>query len=426
MNPNSFEILATVLFAVAVLHTFLCGRLTALASRYPEGSFAENAYHLIGEVEVVFGFWAGVFLASVALFPAVGGAGRSLEYLEGLNLTEPAFVFVVMAIAATRPVMQLAESAIHRLAQWLPLPPRTAQVAVTLSVGPLLGSFITEPAAMTVCALLLHKSLFQHTTSERLRYAALAALFVNVSVGGVLTNFAAPPVLMVAGPWKWDLAFMLTHFGPRAVIAVLLNTVGLLWFFRKDLAALEGSPEAPRKASVPVGLGLIHLALLGAVVASSHHPRVFGGFFLLFLGVVQVTREYQDELRLREALLVSFFLAGLVVLGQPQQWWLLSVVQDLGQGTLFLGAAALTAVLDNAALTYLGTQVPSLSEAARYFLVAGAVSGGGLTVIANAPNPIGFSILQPTFANGAVSPVRLLRVALAPTAVAIACMGLAA
>ncbi len=47
----------------------------------------------------------------------------------------------------------------------------------------------------------------------------------------------------------------------------------------------------------------------------------------------------------------------------------------------------LTAITDNAALTYPGSLIDSMSVEAKYMLVAGAVTGGGLTVIANAPNP---------------------------------------
>jgi hypothetical protein len=56
---------------------------------------------------------------------------------------------------------------------------------------------------------------------------------------------------------------------------------------------------------------------------------------------------------------------------------------------MYFGATALTAITDNAALTYLGSLVEGVSDQLKYALVAGAVSGGGLTVIANAPNPAG-------------------------------------
>jgi hypothetical protein len=140
---------------------------------------------------------------------------------------------------------------------------------------------------------------------------------------------------------------------------------------------------------VPPLVSLIHLAFLAAVVLLAHHPVLFLGLFLLFLGFTQAYQRYQDPLILKEGLLVGFFLAGLVVLGGMQQWWLQPIVSSLAPTALFFGALGLTAVTDNAALTYLGSLIAGLSEHAKYMLVAGAVAGGGLTVIANAPNPAG-------------------------------------
>ena len=80
----------------------------------------------------------------------------------------------------------------------------------------------------------------------------------------------------------------------------------------------------------------------------------------------------------------------------------------------------LTAVTDNAALTYLGSLVPGLDDEFKYALVAGAVTGGGLTVIANAPNPAGYAILRDHFDDASISPLGLLAAAAAPTLVAIA------
>ena len=85
---------------------------------------------------------------------------------------------------------------------------------------------------------------------------------------------------------------------------------------------------------------------------------------------------------------------------------------------VFLGATALTAVTDNAALTYLGSLVQGLSDEFKYALVAGAVTGAGLTIIANAPNPAGDSILRKYLDNEAVSPLWLLAAAIGPTLVA--------
>jgi hypothetical protein len=144
------------------------------------------------------------------------------------------------------------------------------------------------------------------------------------------------------------------------------------------------------------------------------------GLFLFFIGFAQAYPKYQDSrLLLREGLLVAFFLAGLVVLGGQQQWWLEPMLLGMDASTVYAGATALTAVTDNAALTYLGSLVEGLSDEFKYALVTGAVTGGGLTVIANAPNPAGFAILRGSFEDEAIHPLGLLIAATPATITAI-------
>lgn len=413
--PN-LQLGATLIFAIAILHTFLVKRFQTLALKYPEGSVGENAFHLLGEVEVVFGLWSGVLFAFMAI---EGGLETAIRYLDECNFTEPAFVFVILSICSTKPVLDLASLLMRALARLLPLPGALAFYVVALGVGPLLGSLITEPAIMTVLALLLLRAFYNSGISNRLKYATIGLLFVNVSIGGTLTPFAAPPVLMVAGKWGWGLVHMFTHFGWKAAVACIVSTAWVAWRNRKELIALgELKSDASEAARAPLLLGLIHLVFLGLVVVSAHHMVLFTGLFLFFLGLHTVTKEYQESLRLREGLLVAFFLGGLVVLGGLQSWWLEPVLSSLSEFALYLGASALTAVTDNAALTYLGSQVPTLSEASKYALVAGSVVGGGLTVIANAPNPAGYGILNPSFGHEGISPLQLFKGALIPTLVA--------
>jgi len=406
-----------VLFGIAVLHTFVVKRFAAWAHRYPSGSVAENVLHFLAETEVVFGVWAAALFVGIAALK--GSIPAAVEYVESLNFTEPKFVFVIMVVAATRPVVRLAESFIALTARALPMREGVAFYAAALVVGPLLGSLITEPAAMTLLALVFKRRYFDHGISRRLAYATLGLLFVNVSIGGTLTHFAAPPVLMVAATWNWDTAFMFTHFGWRAAGSCIVSTgliVGLFW---KELNGIK--PVKSAGGDVPAWLTVVHLAFLGAVVGFAHHPDVFFGVFMIFLGLVVATKEYQDDLKLKEGLLVGFFLAGLVTLGSLQAYWLKPLIQSLGGSALYFGATGLTALTDNAALTYLGSLVEGISDELKYALVAGAVTGGGLTVIANAPNPAGVGILQSSkaFGGAGISPVGLLLGALLPTGVAI-------
>ncbi|UOF01577.1 putative Na+/H+ antiporter [Bdellovibrio reynosensis] len=426
MQYSQIEILGTVFFFLAVIHTFLVGRFTHWAHHYPKHSMRHGILHLFGEIEVVFAIWAAAFMA---LFIALQGWQEAINYQTSLNFTEPFFIFVIMVLCSTRPILTAARQGIQFVSSLIQKTFKTPAVhtdlAVILVLGPLAGSFITEPAAMTVTAFMLNATLQKE--SKNLIYALLAVLFVNVSIGGALTPFAAPPILMVASKWNWDFAFVFSNLGWKSAIAVVINSLGLIFFFRREFAQscitlkevetrLQGG-----QAKTPAGVILLHLVFLAMVVITGHYQNAFLGIFLLFLGVATVTKAYQDNLRLKESLLVAMFLGGIIQFGAFQKWWLAPLLSSLNDLFLFSGAVALTAITDNAALTYLGSQVESLSDSSKYALVAGAIAGGGLTIIANAPNAAGYNILSNKFPKG-LSPLHLLAAALAPTAVAVFCL----
>jgi hypothetical protein len=479
-------------------------------------------FHFLGEVEAVFGIWA------IALVLAIIGFydwKTMVDYISyRVNYTEPLFVVVVMTLAATRPILKLSEAIIRKIARLLG-GTLTAQWLTVLTIGPLLGSFITEPAAMTISALVLARIFYELEPSNKFKYATLGLLFVNISVGGTLTHFAAPPVLMVASPWKWTTAHMLTHFGWKAEIGILLSNALYFLVFLKELAALEKKsalvrlkdeiqtnylkrrdmdarfqefvtavdgeqralkavdkhiqkladevrqrlekryvPELVGKGidenlvkqafgqrfeeiklrgmqrglpallpenqrgefhdpnwdkrddPVPVWVTVVHVFFMAWTILNAHHPELFIPGILFFLGFAEVTKPFQNRVNLKPALLVGFFLGGLVIHGGVQGWWIAPILGNLTEIPLMLGATILTAFNDNAAITYLGTLVPDFTGSLKYAVVAGAVAGGGLTIIANAPNPAGVSILKNYF-NDEVSPAGILAGALAPTAI---------
>ena len=416
MVPVTLEWIGAGLFGLAVLHTFSTRYFEHLAHTRTAHA---GLWHLLGEVEAVFGFWAFLLLVFMAL---ALGWGETSDYLDSRRFVEPMFVFVIMVIAASRPVMQLARDTVAFAASRMPLQRPLAIHFVSLALVPLLGSFITEPAAMTLAALMLRDTAFRRGASNRLRYATLGVLFVNVSIGGTLTNFAAPPVLMVAAQWDWSTAHLFATLGWKALLAVLVNSALITFVFRRELAGQPAAAAGAGSTRVPPVFVAVNLGILALVVAASHDPEVFMGLFLLFLGLAEAYKRHHDRLMLREGLMVAFFLAGLVVLGGQQRWWLQQLLANLDDSALFFGAAALTAITDNAALTYLGSLVEGVSEEFKYALVAGAVAGGGLTVIANAPNPAGFAILKDRFEDQSINAFGLLAAALPPTAIAIACL----
>ena len=534
-KTEPFNLVATVIFFLAIVHTFMTGRFMAISHKWEHEhrekikrgaadrdsvDHGAELFHFLGEVEAVFGIWA---IALVAAIIGFYDWKTMVNYIShGVNYTEPLFVVVIMTLAATRPILRLSEAIIRKIAKLFG-GSLIARWFTTLTIGPLLGSFITEPAAMTISALVLARYFYELEPSQKLKYATLGLLFVNISVGGTLTHFAAPPVLMVAAPWKWTTAHMLAHFGWKAEIGILLSTVLYFLVFRRELRQLEeksiierlkdkiqeenlirldmdarfqefvtavdneqgtiaavdekvqkladevrqrlekryipelvdrgidehlvrqafsqrfeeiklramrrGLPALlpdeqrgqfndpdwdKRDDPVPVWVTIVHVFFMAWTILNAHHPQLFIPGILFFLGFAEVTKPFQNRVDLKPALLVGFFLGGLVIHGGVQGWWIEPILGNLTEIPLMLGATVLTAFNDNAAITYLSTLVPNFSDSLKYMVVAGAVAGGGLTIIANAPNPAGVSILKKYF-NNEVSPAGILAGALVPT-----------
>jgi hypothetical protein len=442
IDIDPFNAVATGIFLLAVLHTFGAGwfrsaahhvqhrrdaqrRAAGLPSR---PSVRAELLHFLGEIEVVFALWTVPLI--LAIVASYDWATATHYVNDTVNYTEPLFVVVIMALASTRPVIALAESSLRSVANLGGRTPGAWWIAI-LTIAPLLGSFITEPAAMTIGALLLARQFYDLEPSRTLRYATLGLLFVNVSIGGTLTHFAAPPVLMVARPWGWDTAFMLSHFGWRAALAIATSTAIYYLAFRREfsaLAARRAVPEVEVAAEeatanqallpIPLWITLAHAAFMAWTVVNAHYPALFIGGFLFFIGFARATAAYQTQLDIKTPLLVGLFLAGLVIHGGLQAWWIGPVLSRLSEDGLFWGATILTAFNDNALITYLATLVP-LSDGLKVAVVEGAVTGGGLTVIANAPNPAGQALLG-RFFDGAVNPAKLLMFAIVPTLIAAA------
>lgn len=540
-RQEPFNVIATLIFFFAIIHTFLTSRFLAISHKWEhqhEQKIADGVvdkhsvhhgarlFHFLGEVEAVFGIWAVALF--IAIFVFYNWSTVVFYADERVNFTEAEFVVVVMTLAATRPILKLAESIMWRIANLLG-GTLTSWWFTILTFGPILGSLITEPAAMTISALLLANKLYELQPSDKFKYGTIGLLFVNVSIGGTLTHFAAPPVLMVASPWNWSMAYMCTNFGWKAVIGILISNGLYFLIFKKELSQLQQKFELrnlkdeiqrryldrreveaefdriaagldeesgftktftqkteaavikikerlgdrlkerhlpsiikegidrtlvreafeqrfeeiklsayrrlfpgllpkdqrppfedpdwdERDDPVPAWVTFVHLLFLGWTILNAHHPELFVLGFLLFLGFAIVTSPYQNRITLKPALLVGFFLAGLVIHGGVQGWWIEPVLGNLKEIPLMLGATILTAFNDNAAITFLSTLVPGFTDSLKYAVVAGAVAGGGLTVIANAPNPAGQSILKKYFENG-VSPAGLLKAAIVPTAI---------
>ena len=541
VKQEPFNLFATLIFLSAIVHTFLTSKFMAVAHQWEheheqkikKGLVDKNSvhhraeiFHFLGEVEVVFGLWVIVLLGAIFFFYDWQTAVNYIVY--EVNFVEAEFVVVIMTLASTRPILQLSEQIMWKIANLLG-GTLTAWWFTILTMGPLLGSLITEPAAMTISALLLANKFYDLRPSARLKYATIGLLFVNISVGGTLSNFAAPPVLMVASPWNWDMVYMVVHFGWKALLGIIVSNGLYFLFFRREFMELQHKfalrsmedeiqskylsrqeldsefenvaaivdeevgfrqifeqqvekvmprikqrladrlkakylpslvkegvdqklvqdafdkrfeevklsrmreflpgllPEQDRADfrdpnwdkrddPVPVWVTVFHAGFMAWTIINSHYPALFIPGLLFFLGFAQVTAPFQNRIDLKPSLLVGFFLGGLVIHGGVQGWWIAPVLGNLAEIPLMLGATILTAFNDNAAITFLSTLVPNFTDPLKYAVVAGAVAGGGLTVIANAPNPAGLSILKKYFDNE-VSPAGIVKFALLPTIV---------
>lgn len=435
VQADPFNVVGTIIFLCAILHTFLTSKFSHIAHGYKQeyeslegqekGShpsierrrdalqFRAQFFHFMGEVEAVFGIWLVPLFLIIVLMK---GWPTLVAYITSLNPAEPVFVVVIMAIASSRPILRLTESWLAKMAALGGSTPGAWWLSI-LTLGPLLGSFITEPAAMTICALLLRQKFYALKPGKTLSYATLGLLFVNISVGGTLTHFAAPPVVMVATKWSWDMHYMLASFGWKAALGIIVANIVYYLRFRSELSQLKPAhtAEKEKRRPIPLPITIVHILFVIWTVFTAHYAALVILGFLFFLAFVEATDRHQSVLRLRGPMLVGFFLASLVIHGGFQKWWIAPLLTGLTEWPLLIGAMILTAFNDNAAITYLASLVPGFAPSLKYAVVAGAVAGGGLTVIANAPNPAGQSILAPAFGKDGISPLGLALGALIAT-----------
>ena len=363
-QSGGFNLAVTLVFLGAIIHTFLAGRFERyshkLALRYKEKlketnfrvmhpeerlpvSFASAIFHFLGEVEAVFGIWIIPFMFVCWKYYSFEDFSAYLNY--DCSFTEPMFVMIIMIIASSRPIFKLAESVVNYGAKLGKSSPGAWWISV-MTLAPLLGSLITEPAANLAFFFLFRK--------EFARLAAQQREFNEFDD---------------AVPQSWE----------------------------------------DRNDKIPAWVTLAHVCFLTWTVLFAHEPVMFIGSFLFFIGFTVATPQYQNQMSLRVPMMVGFFLAGLVILGGVQAWWLEPVLTRLGDYAM-IGATLLTAFNDNAAVTFLASTVPNLPEAVKYSVVA-----GGLTVIANAPNPAGQAILGKYFKG--INPLWLFAWAAFPTAI---------
>ncbi len=421
MQKDPFSLIAMCLFLGAIFHTFLTSKLSNIAKQMEtnlgHASWKSSVLKLLGEVEIVFALW----LIPLSLcFVYFKGWAATVHYFETRQYAEPIFVIAIMSVASSRPILKLAERTLRFIVHHCGGEKPSTWWICILTITPLLGSLITEPAAMTIAALLLSQRVFCYQAKPSFLYASLGLLFVNVSVGGVLTNFAAPPILMVASHWQWSSSFVFKKFGISAMLGIVCATLFYAILFYKQLKQLNKNAQQStgtraEESDVPSFITVCHILFLAWMVLNSHHIPLLIWGFLAFIVFTQLTS--QTPVNVRNPMLVGCFLAGLVTHGGLQMWWIDSILSHLNEQLLFVGSVFLTSFNDNASITYLASLVSHFENnwTLQHAIVSGAVVGGGLTVIANAPNPAGQNLLSKFFPEASVKPLPLFLGALIPT-----------
>lgn len=419
LNFTPFHLVAFIIFVLAVAHTLVTYRFQILAEKLErklgKRTFPIHMIYFLSQVEVVFIFWAIPLFAAICFYYDWRTA---LEYVNTRDYTEPLFVAVILSLTATRPIVQIAETAMKKCANLLG-GSLSSWWFVVLTIGPLLGSFITEAGAMTLCALLLGRQFYIRQPSPKLAYATIALLFVNISVGGVLTDFASPAVLILAHSWKWTSYDIFASFGCKAALGIVLSNLLYWFFFKKEISKMNekfiaSSKTMTEDAKIPKWIILIHIAFIIWTVAISHYPAVFIASFLFFIGFHQVTRDHQYPIQFRHPMLIGLFLAGLVIHGGLQGWWVVDLLYGRSPISVMGITVGLAAFNDNTMISYLASLIPEWGKIFEYAIFTGVIAGGGLTVIANAPNPAGYTILKAHFKDG-INPLKLFVAALIPT-----------
>ena len=415
---SPLHLVSLILFVCAVFHTLCVYKIEEWAVKWEVEKGSRTVpiqlLYFLSQVEVVFAFWVIPLFIAMCYFYDFSIA---LEYLNTRDYTEPLFVVVILSLTATRPIIQVAEKAIKWCAKGLG-GSLSAWWLVLLTLGPIMGSLITEVGSMALCALLLSRQFYAYSPSAKLAYATLALLFVNVSVGGVLTDFASPAVLVLAHCWHWTAWDMFSDFGWKAALGIAISNFLYWLYFKKELSEMNKkrreAPEELEENPIPHWITVVHMLFIAWIVVISHYPAVFIASYLFFIGFHQATRAHQYPIRTAHPMLVGLFLAGLVIHGGLQGWWVVNILYGLSPLSVMGMAMSLTAFNDNTAISYLAALIPNWGELFEYAIFTGVIAGGGLTVIANAPNPAGYAILKHHF-EGGIRPVKLFLAALIPT-----------
>ncbi len=424
---SSLQLGATFLFFCAVFHTFLTPSLAKIYQEYQHKKmvFPERwkrylllgeCFRLLSKIELVFIFWA---VPLFFLFLWCEGYKVTMGYFNSRNYLSALFIMVMLILLESKPIEYFSECVFSTIAKIGRQSPKCWWWTLMIA-APLSSFFLKETGAMIIASTLLVKHFYRLFPSTKFGYATMGLLFSNISISGLLSAFSSRALFMILPSVKWGNTMILQHFCWKAVLAILISTSVCYWIFRKEFDSFPAvSVSAKAKERIPKWVICTHIGFVAALMILQSEPLFMGALFVFYLAFQNFTVFYQHSINLAKIAFVGLFFVGLVVFGGLQEWWVLEVMHRMSDFGYLITAYILSISLDNALVNYIVHNLPVATDCYLYLVLSGCMSAGGLTLIANMPNIVGYLILKPSFPSSSFSLGWLFLAALGPSCISV-------
>lgn len=419
---------ATVLFFFSVVHTFLTPwfyqrfqvckhKKMIFPEKWKKYLWLSECYRLLSRVETVFILWAvPLFL----WFLYTEGYKMTISYFNSRNYIFSLFIIIMLLLLESRPIVYLSECIFSSIAKIGKQSPRCWWWTLMIAT-PVSSVLLKETGAMIIATTLLSRSFYRFAPSTRFAYATMGLLFSNISLGGLTTGLSSRALFIILPSVKWGNSFILKYFCWKALIAILISTTVYYLIFRKEFARFPKvvTVLSNVKERMPKWIICVHILLIVAVILARFVPLLMVAILIFYLGFQRFTIFYQRPMRIGKACFVGLFYAGLVIFGELQEWWVLELMHRMPDFGYMMTSYVLSIFLDNALVNYLVHNLPVATDCFLYLVIAGCMSAGGLTLISNIPNIVGYLALQSFFPSSSFSLGWLFLFALGPSIIAL-------
>ncbi len=374
-------------------------------------------YRFVSKVEIVFVLWA---VPLFFWFLYTEGYRVTMAYFNSRNYNSAMFIVVIFLLLESRPIVYFAERLLSSIARIGKTSPKSWWWTLMIAT-PLLTFLLKESGAMIIGATLLVRHFYAFSPSSRFAYATLGLLFSNISIGGLSSSISSRAMFVILPSLKWGHKFVFQYFAWKATLAILVSTTVCYLIFRKEFdtfptTVLNRDFKGER---VPWWIICIHIILVWIVVWSRYTPLFIVAILLFYIGFQRFTIFYQSPLNIPKACLVGLFYAGMVIFGDLQEWWVLGIMHGMSDFGYMISSYMLSIFLDNALVNYLVHNLPVATDCYLYLVITGCMAAGGLTLLANMPNIIGYLLLRPAFRDSSISQGKLFLAALGPSFISL-------